>query len=98
MNKSSGNGIKVLLLITCSILSSNVSSHNHTDKEDYDRATGKYYEVEYAGDGFYQFYDHTDQSYRYYRPDSKQEYGKVEEIRVYDSSKQVYKTYEVEKK
>ena len=51
MNKSSGNGIQVLLLITCSILSSNVSSHNHIDKEVYDRATGKYYEVEYAGDG-----------------------------------------------
>tara|TARA_Y100001972_G_scaffold119909_1_gene161757 strand:+ start:416 stop:712 length:297 start_codon:yes stop_codon:yes gene_type:complete len=98
MNKSSGNGIQVLLLITCSILSSNVSSHNHTDKEVYDRATGKYYEVEYAGDGFYQFYDHTDQSYRYYRPDSKQEYGKVEEIRVYDSNEKVFKTYEVEKK
>ena len=93
MNKSSGNGIKVLLLITCSILSSNVLSD-----EVYDRETGKHYEVEYAGDGFYQFYDHTDQSYEYYRPDSKQDYGKVEEIRVYDSSKQVYKTYEVEKK
>jgi len=93
MNKSSGNGIQVLLLITCSILSSNILSD-----EVYDRETGKHYEVEYAGDGFYQFYDHTDQSYRYYRPDSKQDYGKVEEIRVYDSNEKVFKTYEVEKK
>ena len=91
-NKSTGNGIRVLLLITCCLLSSNILS----DQEVYDRETGKRYEIKYAGDGFYEFYDHTNQAYKYYRSDNTVEEGGDREIRVYDKEENVYKTYEVE--